>query len=350
MAARVSPWVTPVRGPAPDRAIPCQGERRCGVRADAALTSPHQVVRRAVRVRGVVQGVGFRPFVYSLAGELGLSGEVRNDTEGVLAQVQGAARDVEAFCARVAADAPALAVVEDVSWAALDVVAQTGFVITASRSGGGRTLVPADVATCAGMPGRADRPRRPALPASVHHLHGLRPALHHRHRPALRPADDDDGRLPDVPALRRRVRRPRRPALPRPAGRLPRLRSAARADRTGGTRNWRGRRRWPGPARCSPPAPWSRSRASAATTSPVTRPTPPPCAGCASASVGAASPSRCWCPTWRPRARWRWWASRRPNCSPARGPRSCCCVAARPRAPRARWWPRRSPRATPTSA
>jgi hydrogenase maturation protein HypF len=101
-----------------------------------------------VRVRGVVQGVGFRPFVYALATELGLSGEVRNDSAGVLAEVQGAGPDVEHFCRRVATDAPPLAAVEEVTWRPLPARPGDGFVITASASGAGRTLVPADVATC----------------------------------------------------------------------------------------------------------------------------------------------------------------------------------------------------------
>ncbi len=106
------------------------------------------VLRRQIRVRGVVQGVGFRPFVYALACELGLSGQVLNDPDGVLAEVQGAARDVEAFCVRVRADAPGLAVVEGVTWHSLAPVPESGFSIVASQGGGGRTLVPADVATC----------------------------------------------------------------------------------------------------------------------------------------------------------------------------------------------------------
>jgi hydrogenase maturation protein HypF len=116
--------------------------------ARATASRRPAAVRRAVRVRGVVQGVGFRPFVYALATELGLTGEVRNDSEGVLAEVQGAADAVEAFCHRVCADAPPLAAVEQVSWAALEARPGDGFVITASASTAGRTLVPADAATC----------------------------------------------------------------------------------------------------------------------------------------------------------------------------------------------------------
>src|SRR4051794_41341243 len=70
--------------------------------------------RRRVRVRGIVQGVGFRPFVYGLALELGLAGWVLNDAAGVVADVQGRPADVEAFCRRAAAEAPPTPMGEDV--------------------------------------------------------------------------------------------------------------------------------------------------------------------------------------------------------------------------------------------
>ncbi|MGB3937578.1 MAG: acylphosphatase, partial [Burkholderiales bacterium] len=62
-----------------------------------------------MRVRGAVQGVGFRPFVWRLANELGLAGSVHNDAEGVAIEVEGEAGALEAFVARLAGDAPALA-------------------------------------------------------------------------------------------------------------------------------------------------------------------------------------------------------------------------------------------------
>ena len=87
------------------------------------------------------------------------------------------------------------------------------------------TLASPDVAICDGLPGRAARPGRPALPAPVHHLHQLRPPVHDHHRAALRPRHHHDGRLRDVRRLPGRVRRPGRPPLPRPADRLPGLRA-----------------------------------------------------------------------------------------------------------------------------
>src|SRR5689334_4835392 len=85
--------------------------------------------RRRVRVRGRVHDVGFRPFVYGLAVELGLSGWVLRDAAGVVADAQGPAPALDAFVRRVVADAPATAVVEAVSVAPLDPVPGTGFTI-----------------------------------------------------------------------------------------------------------------------------------------------------------------------------------------------------------------------------
>ncbi|MDX3850105.1 carbamoyltransferase HypF [Streptomyces sp. AK02-01A] len=104
--------------------------------------------RRRVQVRGVVQGVGFRPFVYALASELGLAGWVSNNADGVETEVEGPGRQVAAFCARVATDAPPLAVVESVRHRGVPATGGSGFTIRASAGGAGRTLVAPDTATC----------------------------------------------------------------------------------------------------------------------------------------------------------------------------------------------------------
>ena len=67
--------------------------------------------RRGVDVRGIVQGVGFRPFVYALARRHGLSGMVRNDAEGVRIEVEGAHEELERFIRALQEDAPPLAAV-----------------------------------------------------------------------------------------------------------------------------------------------------------------------------------------------------------------------------------------------
>ena len=106
------------------------------------------VVRRLVRVHGVVQGVGFRPFVHALATDLSLTGSVVNTGSGVVVQVQGTPAAVERFCLRVRSDAPPLAQVDRVVVEAVGPRPEAGFTIRSSLAGGGRTLVPPDVATC----------------------------------------------------------------------------------------------------------------------------------------------------------------------------------------------------------
>src|ERR1700750_2396457 len=108
-------------------------------------------VRPAVRVEGVVQGVGFRPFVHALATGLGLTGLVGNDLDGVFAEVEGPAPAVSEFLRRLERDAPPLARIERITTTAVTPQRSAEFVIAASAAASGlrRTLVSADTATCA---------------------------------------------------------------------------------------------------------------------------------------------------------------------------------------------------------
>ncbi|MFJ4655130.1 carbamoyltransferase HypF [Nocardia sp. NPDC088792] len=106
-------------------------------------------IRRRIVVRGVVQGVGFRPFVYTTAAELHLSGEVCNDSSGVIVEIEGAPADADAFAARLRSRPPPLAVIESIEQAGIPVRGGTGFHIGDTTRGGGRTLASPDVALCA---------------------------------------------------------------------------------------------------------------------------------------------------------------------------------------------------------
>ncbi|KND40486.1 carbamoyltransferase HypF [Streptomyces stelliscabiei] len=121
-----------------------------GPQAPAAVAESAPLRRRVV-VRGVVQGVGFRPYLYGLATELALAGHVTNTAEGVVVEIEGAASAVARFCDRIAAQAPPLARVESVEHHDLPAVGGgAAFTILASYSGGpARTLVSPDSATCA---------------------------------------------------------------------------------------------------------------------------------------------------------------------------------------------------------
>jgi hydrogenase maturation protein HypF len=111
-------------------------------------THAREVARRAIRVRGTVQGVGFRPFVWRLAQELALDGSVRNDAAGVAIEVQGGAAALELFVARLGREAPALARIDSIECSPLPPAAPRGFAIAASRAGRSATAVGADSAIC----------------------------------------------------------------------------------------------------------------------------------------------------------------------------------------------------------
>lgn len=102
-----------------------------------------------IRVRGRVQGVGFRPMVWRLARELGLRGTVLNDAEGVLIRATGAADALSSFVARLQSERPPLASVESI-----DVMSYAGslpatFEIIESRTGKADTEIAPDAALCA---------------------------------------------------------------------------------------------------------------------------------------------------------------------------------------------------------
>ena len=108
-------------------------------------------IRTAIRVEGIVQGVGFRPFVYTLATDLGLSGFVGNDVDGVFVEVEGPSAVVGEFLHELERDPPPLARIERVTATAVAPRGTTSFAIAASGPPPWtrRTLVSADTATCA---------------------------------------------------------------------------------------------------------------------------------------------------------------------------------------------------------
>ncbi len=105
--------------------------------------------RVRLRVLGTVQGVGFRPYVYRLATELGLAGSVLNDERGVVIEAEGLSAAVTALAERLAPEAPPLASIERVERQQLPVRGESGFRILASaRAGAADAPVSPDTATC----------------------------------------------------------------------------------------------------------------------------------------------------------------------------------------------------------
>jgi hydrogenase maturation protein HypF len=107
--------------------------------------------RQRIRVTGTVQGVGFRPFVYRIAHELGITGSVGNDALGVFVDAQGSTDALDALKSVLVTDAPAMALVTEVFVEAeLPVVQRTSFEIVAStdNEASAATSLPPDTAMC----------------------------------------------------------------------------------------------------------------------------------------------------------------------------------------------------------
>ena len=105
--------------------------------------------RRRLRVTGTVQGVGYRPFVYRHAVELGLSGSVANDSKGVVVEAEGPAERLDELCRRLAEEPPPIAHVASLEATTVPTTGSSGFVIVDSRAEGAPAVaVSVDVATC----------------------------------------------------------------------------------------------------------------------------------------------------------------------------------------------------------
>lgn len=120
--------------------------------ADDASASPDRepasIQARRLHVEGVVQGVGFRPFIHRLAVRHGLSGWVRNESGEVFIEVEGPAGALEAFVHELRADAPVLARIDRLEAEAVPSRGTAEFRVLESRATEGRLPVSPDVATC----------------------------------------------------------------------------------------------------------------------------------------------------------------------------------------------------------
>lgn len=116
----------------------------------AVAAGPGATTLLRLRIRGAVQGVGFRPFVYRLAHELELDGWVRNDSHGVELEVEGPRADLERFLARLPVEKPAPAILQSIAAEWLPPRGHSGFAIQHSTTRAGKSaVVLPDLATCA---------------------------------------------------------------------------------------------------------------------------------------------------------------------------------------------------------
>lgn len=108
------------------------------------------IQRIRIALRGAVQGVGFRPFVYALASEMKLPGWVLNSPQGVFIEVEGKEEDLQSFLLRLQNEKPALSFIQSLEFSFLDPIPYSGFEIRKSELGGTRdALILPDIATCA---------------------------------------------------------------------------------------------------------------------------------------------------------------------------------------------------------
>ncbi|MBK8046119.1 MAG: carbamoyltransferase HypF [Anaerolineales bacterium] len=100
-------------------------------------------------MRGVVQGVGFRPHVYRIATELALAGFVGNDAGGVFIEVEGPPETLESFCRRLATEAPPLAHIDEIVVAVEPAQGEAGFrIVMSAHNAAATTLVSPDLCLC----------------------------------------------------------------------------------------------------------------------------------------------------------------------------------------------------------
>jgi hydrogenase maturation protein HypF len=127
--------------------VATQPAKARSTRAKVSPRGPRE--RRSFAVHGVVQGVGFRPFVWNLATRLRLSGWVRNTSGAVVIEVEGEREMLEMFATALCADAPRLARIESVDTASMAITGRRGFDIVESRAVDGeyQPIAP-DAATC----------------------------------------------------------------------------------------------------------------------------------------------------------------------------------------------------------
>ncbi|MEW6051203.1 MAG: carbamoyltransferase HypF [Candidatus Zixiibacteriota bacterium] len=106
-------------------------------------------LRRRLSVQGIVQGVGFRPFVYRLANELQLAGFVQNDSSGVTIEIEGHPEVLDRFVGRLRSDSPPLSRLTGLSVEHISADGGTTFAIIGSKDAlSPQTIIPPDIATC----------------------------------------------------------------------------------------------------------------------------------------------------------------------------------------------------------
>ena len=160
--------------------------------------------RYKIAIQGIVQGVGFRPFVYQQALAHRLTGFVANTSHGVDLEVEGEGPDLDDFIRTLRQDPPPLSHITSLRVQPLPVQGDPEFTIRRSQAQETRSaLISPDVAVCPDCLREMRDPAGPAVSIPFHQLHQLRAPLHHYQRHPLRPGQDHHGGLSPVSGVLR---------------------------------------------------------------------------------------------------------------------------------------------------
>ena len=107
-----------------------------------------QLQRVRIVIRGAVQGVGFRPFIYRLAEEMNLKGWVINNTQGVFIEAEAAPEILQQFLLRIEREKPAISFIQSFEHSFVDPILYDKFEIRESTDGAKTALILPDIATC----------------------------------------------------------------------------------------------------------------------------------------------------------------------------------------------------------
>lgn len=134
-----------------------------------------------IQVKGVVQGVGFRPFVYGLATRLHLKGWVINTSAGVVIEVEGPPSALDEFLQDLVRDAPPISRIEEIESQPIPRNGYARFEIRESKEEAGYVLVSPDIATCEACLEELFNPDDRRYRYPFINCTKLRPSIHHYH-------------------------------------------------------------------------------------------------------------------------------------------------------------------------
>jgi len=113
------------------------------------INTSGNITRKQIRINGVVQGVGFRPFIYNLANRYGLFGSVSNSDDGVMIEIQGSETAIDEFLQSVKTKAPPVSTINSLESAAIPLAGEHDFRILHSKNNASATtLISPDIAVC----------------------------------------------------------------------------------------------------------------------------------------------------------------------------------------------------------